>query len=360
MSNGLSRLVATVALVMLPRLALSQTEPQAVAAGDTASVRNDSLAGETRPKASALSVDAGSVRFSGVLQAWYASGTEDGTSTFRVRRAEMRFTGTVTPTTTWTVMVDPAKSMRVVNGTVNQATLMLQDAFITSHWRRISFDLGQMRLPTTFEGGTLGAAGIETYDRSMLITEGKLGLVRDLGAMVTVPATHFATFKLGAFNGVGESQNSPDTNNAKVIAGRLDLEARTIGLHVGGSGATSGHASTTNPRRDRIGGDIQWRRGPVTLRSEWMHATDDATPGEGWYALAAYRVGALELASRYDVWDRDTRADSDVDNFAERDVVAGANWLLSGTNVKLQMDYVHRSVGAETRHLLYLAMLTSW
>jgi hypothetical protein len=273
----------------------------------------------------------------------------------------MRFVGQIAPHTSWTVMVDPAKALKVSDSAVNQASLMLQDAFITSRWRALSIDVGQMRLPLTYEGGTLGAARIETYDRALLITEGKLGLVRDLGAMVTASAGRVATIKVGAFNGVGESQNSPDANNGKVVAGSVDLHSSSMGFSVGASGATSGRATTTNPRRDRIGGDAQWRRGPVTLRSEWMHATDGDVPREGWYGVAAYRFGALELASRYDVWDRDTRSETGDVDLAERDVVAGANWLIAGTNVKLQMDYVHRALaGAPTQHLLYLAMLTSW
>lgn len=62
-----------------------------------------------------ITVGVGTVKFSGLIQAWYMGGMPDVTNTVRLRRAEVRFVGDISPSTRWTLMVDPSKTISVNN-----------------------------------------------------------------------------------------------------------------------------------------------------------------------------------------------------------------------------------------------------
>jgi hypothetical protein len=167
-----------------------------------------------------------------------------------------------------------------------------------------------------------------------------------------------ARLRVGAFNGTGDYQNSQDVDDQKVGVARLELPVLG-GLQLGASGAYSGTHDAT--RRDRIGGDVLFTRGAASLRAEWMRALDGAVEREGYYGLASYRVGAYELVGRYDVFDRDRRSEVGAADLRERDWTAGVNYLISGSNVRVQANYVLRTFDAQPRQgLLYGAVQTAW
>ena len=307
-----------------------------------------------------MTISLGTVKFSGYLQAWYVGRSTDATSTFRVRTAQLKFVGAVNPRAHWTLMLDPAKALTVTDGKVNQASQMLQDAYGTVTVKGVDIDAGQFKLPFAAETD-LSPTQMETIERTLFITKGKLGFVRDVGAMVSTPAKAPVRVKAGLFNSTGESQNTTDGNNQKVVAGRLELHTPLPGFRLGSSGAWGGRVSTTNPRHDRLGADASYGRGPVTLRGEWMRGWDGTRVGVGYYGLASYHLRAAELVSRYDVWTRDVTAAPGTVGLGERDLIAGVNYTLTGSGVKLGANYAFREVDrASHRHALLLSMLTAW
>ena len=309
----------------------------------------------------AIQIGAGSVKFSGAMQAWYIGGSGDVTNTFRLRRAELRFAGTLTPRAGWTVMVDLAKPLRVSGGTVNQASLLLQDAYATLKAKRLAVDVGQMKLPASYEGSVSSAASLETVDYALFISEGKAALVRDLGVAISGPLSSDIRFKVGVFNGTGESQNTTDLNDTKAVAGRLEVQTVLPGLKVATSGVWSGPVAADSLRRDRVGFDAQFTRGPVTLRSEWLRAWDAASERVGYYLLGAYRFRSVELVGRHDVFDRAPGDAAAKPGMLERDYLAGVNYRISGDNVRLQANYVFRTFdGLSRRELLLLNVQTAW
>ena len=307
----------------------------------------------------ALDVAIGTVRFSGLVQAWYTSGTPEATSTFRVRRAEMRFTGAISGRARWLVMVDPAKSLRVTDGKVNQSSAILQDAFVSFSAKGLDIQAGQTIVPLGYEG-TVGSAKLETVERTAFIADGKLAAVRDLGVLMG-REMRLATVKVGLFNGLGDTQNSTDANGQKIAAARLELRTPVTGLVVSGSGAWGGVERGEAPRRDRVGADVMITRGAFTSRAEWMRGWDGDVPREGYYALATYRVRDVQLVGRYDAWDRDTRTELATADARERDYVAGLNYLIAGTNVRVQASQVLRTFrSAPTQSFVQLCMQASW
>lgn len=332
------------------------------AALDTATPTAASASPPPAPAApAAIQVGVGSVKFSGAMQAWYVGGSGDVTNTFRLRRAELKFAGTLTPRAAWTLMVDLAKPLRVNGGSVNQASLLLQDAYATLKANRFAVDVGQMKLPATYEGSVSSASTLETVDNALFISEGKAALVRDLGVAISGPVSSDIRFKVGVFNGTGESQNTTDLNDTKAVAGRVEMQTMVPGLKVATSGVWSGPVAADSLRRDRVGIDAQYTRGPVTLRSEWLRAWDAASERVGYYVLGAYRLRSVELVARHDVFDRAPGAADATPGMLERDYLAGVNYRISGDNVRLQANYVFRTFdGLSRRELLLLNVQTAW
>ncbi|HEX6042799.1 porin, partial [Longimicrobium sp.] len=308
-----------------------------------------------RPAGAAIVVNTGTVRFSGVVQAWYTDGTDRGQRTFRLRRTELRFAGDIAPRARWVLMVDPSKSLRinssydtvgdsrvVTDSRVSQASLMLQDAYVSVDFAGFTLDAGQMKLPLSYEGGVQSSPKLPMMERSMFVADGRFGLVRDMGVLLSGRVTSGVSVSLGAFNGVGENQNTTDSNPQKVVVGRVALRTFIPGLQLGTSGAWSGAETDENPRRDRLGGELVYGRGPLQVQAELMRGWDGAIRRRGYYALAAYRVGTVEVATRYDDWDRDLDRESAAANVHERDYGLGLNYYLSGTAVRLQTNLVRR------------------
>ena len=326
--------------------------------------------------AAVMTVGVGTVKFSGLLQAWYMGGTQDFTNTFRLRRTELKFVGEVSPSTKWTVMVDPSKTIALSNsyvtigetqvvasGAAKPSSNMLQDAYITLNGGGIRFDAGQFKLPLGLEGGSQSSAKLETVERGLFMARGKLGGNRDLGVMVSGPLSSDMDFKIGLFNGTGEGHNTTDSNDQKAIVGRTVLHTALPGLQLGASGAWSGIAAGDGAPSDRVGGDLLYQRGPVMLKSEVMSGWDGETRGLGYYAHAGYQIiPALEAIVRYDVWDPNTAIEDAVKTVTERDYIAGITYSPAGANVKLQANYLHKTFDefADSEDLLLLNLQTSW
>ena len=199
----------------------------------------------------------GQIEFSGLLQAWYSSGDAGFDDTFRIRRTELKFTGEALRQLNWTVMVDPAKLLSQ-NPNVNRARGILQDAFITlSFHQRLNLNVGQFKVPLSLEG-LQSSAGLDT-ERALFISDrargGAYGDVRDIGVMAYGPLTDQLDYKLGFFDGSGDTRDEV-RNEQKAVAGRVSYRPTFLpGLQVGTSGLRGNGATIEHARRDRLGAD---------------------------------------------------------------------------------------------------------
>jgi uncharacterized coiled-coil protein SlyX len=324
----------------------------------------------------------GKIKFNGLLQGWYAGGNGGFRDTFRLRRTEFKFSGEIMPEVKWTVMFDPAKVLSVnntyttINGTrvladtsVNQASRILQDAFITLDYiKNVHIDIGQYKVPLSLEG-LQSSATLETVERAMFASDrgrgGSYGDVRDFGVMIRGPITKHFDYQVGLFNGSGENQNDVDKNDAKAVIGRLVVRPPFIkGLQIGGSGAWGNGARADRPRRDRLGGELLFVRGPFKFKSELMTGKDAELHRLGYYTHFGYRITPkVELIFRFDVWDPDTRRETNSANVTERDYIAGFNYYILENNVKLQVNYLrktfHNSI-VPPRNQVLVNLQTSW
>lgn len=324
----------------------------------------------------------GRIKFTGLLQGGFVSGDEGVNDTFRVRRAELRFTGDILPKVKWSVMFDLAKALSVnttsstINGTpvvgsvsVNQSSRIFQEGFITyAHSKKANFQIGQFKIPLSQEG-LQSTATLDTVERALFLADrargGGLGDSRDIGAMLFGALNKQVDYQIGIFNGVDESQNAPDQNDQKAVVGRVVFRPAFIeGLQIGGSGAYGTAPRSPNPRRDRLGGELVYQRGKVKIKSELMTGINGGTHARGYYAHFGYRIQPkLELVFRYDTFDPNIRLDTTATNVNERDYLSGVNYFFKNNNLKLQLNYVRRTFanGIVPSKNLFLANLqTSW
>jgi len=297
------------------------------------------------------------IQLHGFLQVYYRSGdptTKDG---YRLRKADLKFSGEVSPHLRWRVGFDAAKLLTVGKTTsqiadtavlsdvaIDQRTRMLQDAALTytmnhSMW----IDMGQQILPLSLEG-TISTANVETIERTMFIIERSraigLGDIRDIGVSANGLLANVLEYHAGLFNETGEGAGTTDPNDQKAVVGRFVVHPPGLTrLQFGGSGGFQGGLPAS--RRERAGSEVQYRDTYVTFRTETMTARDGALRRFGWYGLGAVRpTSHLQFVARYDSWDRDRAHESSIADAYERQVVIGGSYLLDGGVAKIAVNIV--------------------
>jgi phosphate-selective porin len=278
-------------------------------------------------------------------------------------------------------MIDPAKALSLnntfttVSGTtvlkdtsVNQASRILQDAFITlSYFKRANINAGQFKVPLSLEG--LQSSGQLDTERALFASDrargGTFGDVRDVGIMLYGPLSKEVDYQIGVFNGSGESQNDVDKNDQKAVAGRLVVRPTFIrGLQLGGSGVWGNGQRADRPRRDRLGAESMFVRGPITLKGELMTGSDGAVHRRGYYGHFGYRFDPkFQGIFRIDTWDPDIARENNAANATERDYVAGFNYFIREKYFKLQFNYLRKTFAnglVPSRNVLFLNLQTWW
>jgi hypothetical protein len=314
------------------------------------------------PPATSSGLDAGPLRnlkFSGLIQVWYQAGDGEVLETFRLRRLRLYLSGDVTARARFLVMVDPSKVLAinqrsiavedgtVVETTVNQASRMLQDAYIALRAApRLDIQVGQFKLPMNYEGST-PVQELPLVERSQMTTDrlrgGLMGDLRDIGVMARGRFDNGLEFRVGLFNGLGTSVNEVDKDAGKAVVGRLEYRTPLAGLFVGAFAAADPDTADDIQHR-RAGVDVRYRRGAVQLLGEVAGGRDGGMRRRGYCATATWKFRPrLEAAARYDVWDPDTRTDTSRADGRERDYVGGINYYLSGNNLKWQAEYMRKT-----------------
>jgi hypothetical protein len=321
---------------------------------------------------------AGRIKFNGLAQVWVASGNEGFHDTFRLRRAQLRFSGELNPKLKWTVMLDAAKALSTNDSfddegalsdvKIDQSSRLLQEAYLTLDYiPRVHLDAGQFKVPLSLEL-LQQASALDTVERALFISDrlrGGLGVARDIGLMMRGRLHSRVDYQMGLFNSSGEHQNETDRNDQKALIGRVVFRPPFIeGLQVGASGAWGGAERPDRVRRDRAGAEVLFDRNGFKFKSELMTITDGDTHRLGYYAHVGYRITPrLEPVFRFDSFDPNTGRESNLTNVTERDYVAGLNYYINENKLKLQMNYLRKTFEnglLPSRNLVLVNLQTSW
>ncbi|MCX7806274.1 MAG: OprO/OprP family phosphate-selective porin, partial [Planctomycetota bacterium] len=186
-----------------------------------------------------VTVSTGKMKIGALLQIWYSYLQDDNKTTrgapnegndndsFRIRRAEIKLSGEITPEVKWTLMIDPARAYSAATDTA--ASSVLQDAYIELGFIKYhTIWIGQGKRPLGREGNW-SSARLPLPERAMLSRDASNGDTRDLGIKIVgeykdTPVDWF-TWQVGLFQGAGPlgqaRQNRPDDNDDKDIVSRL-------------------------------------------------------------------------------------------------------------------------------------------
>ena len=282
----------------------------------------------------------------------------DRRSTFRLRRAELAFSGGLGDKIGFVIMFDPTKVMEFrsesisipdQNSTDTQVEVMqpqsaisiLHDFNITFKYiPNLNFTFGQGLTPITYDG--LFPSGDMIFaERSELGST--FGDQRDIGLWAHYDFGKFS-YKLGIYN--GEGPNLLDSDKYKDIALRLTVSpAKWLSIGASGQRTLTGNSNKTHTV---AGGDIAFQAAGFTANLEfyWRRLTS-GTEGindnnsMGVYGALAYlfesSIGGWQLAIRYDLFDPDT--DNDEDNYWR--FTGGLNYLFPQKGARLILNYIH-------------------
>ncbi|HEV8446519.1 MAG TPA: hypothetical protein VGQ44_06855 [Gemmatimonadaceae bacterium] len=296
----------------------------------------------------------------GFIQTYYRSGDPTTTDGFRLRKADLKFNGQMSPHVRWRIGFDAAKALALVlaNGdtidakaltaaSADERSRMLQDAAIT--WvqsKSFSADVGQQIIPLSLEG-TIPTSSVETIERAMFIVERSratgLGDVRDAGASANGFTPVGIEYHGGVFNGTGDDVGIIDGNAQKAVVGRVAYHILLVPeLEFGGSGAYE--PGVFAQRRERAGSEVQYRDARFTLRAETMSARDGGLHRFGWYTLGAFRPNnLLQFVTRFDSWDRDLEHETGLTDGLERQLTVGASCQLDGSVAKFAVNVIRQT-----------------
>lgn len=289
------------------------------------------------------------IKVEGLIQsrADFDSGAADS---FYFRRLELKFSGGLSPRLTWFVMIDPAKELKLngAGNSINQATKILQDAVVNwSLGNQFSLDIGQKRIPLGLEALTPTPL-IDLTERALFMSQGKLADQRDIGLQLNGGFGDFKT-TLAMTNGLGESQNSKDSNDQKSFGGRVTWEPHQVsGLHLGASGMSG--TSPNGQVADRLGAEFRYRNHGWTLQGEVMAGLNDSIRSQGAYAHLGYQIDPkLEAMARLDGYDPNRTVDSD----HVTDFILGLNYYLTDRTNKLQFNWINRKFGNGSSRMMW-------
>lgn len=285
------------------------------------------FAAETPPLSPLLSGD-GRATFGGLFQSWLTSDSASPVN-FRMRRAELKFSGSVAENTRWFTMIDAAKSLKT--GLVSSANdnKVLQDLGVAFSLNpELELMMGQFKAPNVSEG-LEPSAELLFPERSL--TTRTFGDRREPGAMLAYTREGW---KVRAMVSNGGATNTDDPSGRKDLTLRIDMPV--ILFLKAGAFTTAGNFSYG--KRALFGANASSQWGDLLVRSEYVHSSVPGTTSSGWYADAAYNLledSRLQPAVRYENF----RAEAGGNESSGSSLTMGLNYFVARHHSKIQAAY---------------------
>lgn len=272
------------------------------------------------PAAPRLTFGEGFLELHGLLQTWFVESLDDNASrtrgtepyidlgerrsTFRQRRAELRFAGDLNTRVAFLVMMDAARFLEYTpegQPRLDSRRSVLQDAVLTFRLLPLgNLSFGQAKTP-------LSAEGLATSSRLLFAERAEvarnIGDQRDVGVWIHQRFARVA-YHLGVYDGY--LANNLDDDSKKDLAGRVEV------THASGALVALAFQRSLS-RADRqvrtTGGiDARFERGAFVSHAEayWSRRRDAAgrpATAAGAFVDAAVLIGPLRPALRFDVYD---------------------------------------------------------
>jgi phosphate-selective porin len=283
------------------------------------------------------------MKLSGYIQFLYTL-QDPGLDGFSIRRARLSILGDVLKNVHYKFEVDAVKTPVLLEGQIEFA-----------FYEAVSLRIGQFKVPFSLES-TAPDADLDTINRSEPVLKMSPGQDigsngRDIGAVV-FGKTSILEYQVGVFNGAGI--NKADTNEEKDWAGRIVVHPVSF-LSLGASvydGMYNASADAPSAKRDRAGLDMAVLTGPLSLKGEYIRASDGAILKKGWYLQGGYFFMPKKLQGviKVDSFNPDTSADSN----RVGQWTFGINWLLTDKTKLMVNLEVYKNASGNTTNTVFL------
>lgn len=240
----------------------------------------------------ALPAHADGIQFGALLQSWGINDTTTATTQFnmRIRRAELKLTGSVAEGSRWFLSMDAAKNLSTGAISSSNDNKILQDFGVAfSFSKAVEIVLGQFKTPTTAE--SLDSSAELFFPERSLVARGisadkAWGDRREPGLMLTYRES---IWKIWVAMTNGQRPNVDDVNSKKDL--HIRLEATPIeGMKFGGF-TTAGDYSYA--QRAHWGLNTRFIHEDLQIRIDAVHAEDQGVKTNGWNVDAAYSLSSL-------------------------------------------------------------------
>ncbi|NDD93124.1 hypothetical protein EBZ37_13720, partial [bacterium] len=247
-------------------------------------------------------------------------------SNFRVRRAELKVSGSVSENTRFSLMMDGAKNLNFSDST-KDSKLLQEVAIGYSFAPSVEFIVGQFKGLSTTEG-LESSAELLFPERSRVAR--KFGDKRKQGAQL-----HYrgSDWQMGAMISNGGEPNTNDTSTAKELALRAQAETPVPGVQL----AAFIQARDSRMVKDRdIGTSLRLNQKNLLIRGEFVTTRTEERRGEGWAADLGYQFYDEKILPvlRYE----EIRTDLNTD-LVSRGWTFGLNVFSKTPQVKFQLSY---------------------
>jgi len=311
---------------------------------------------------STLKVADGELKFGLLLQSWYfADDTAGASNTFRLRRAEIKLSGKITPSWGFEVKLDPVKSQDFASG---KDSKLLQDLAVSYiGLKGHEFSLGQKKITFT-EEGLRASSELDFAERSQVVRA--VSDRRETGLFYRGEFSPVVSALASVTNGTAANV-ADDSNDTLVTSARLDFKPATT-LLLGVSGSSSAGETQDHLGRTRFAAHVRFDDPslPVALRAEFVKATDEQLGKadlnrDGFYGTILYNfTPQWQIGVRYDVLDKNTNAHGN----KIKTLTAGIHYLVKGTNVDVKLDWFQvkedgRTLGGVLDERFNLAILAA-
>ena len=281
-----------------------------------------------------------------LIQFWYL---EDQTQSaiaadknFRVRRAELKFTGSSAENTRWFLAADFAKSLATTTTSVVTSApstktnvtgintdgdnKILQDMGIALKLAPdLELTLGQFKLPTTAES-MQSTSELLFAERSLLTRT--YGERRDPGAMLSYK---YDKVKVAVAMSNGQGANVDEKNQRKDYTGRLEATL-PWGFTVG-TFALCKEAICYD--LNRYGANLGWTYADFNFRAEYVNSNISSVRATTYMVDAGYKLSdKWQVATRYESLQPNVSS-----SFKSSAATVGVNYFLSKQNLKLQLNH---------------------
>ncbi len=293
-----------------------------------------------------ITVRAGSLKFSGLVQVWAVNGwaqdDPDHIAAFRLRRAEFKATGEIQEGLSWWLMIDPALVMEDKDNTRRSILKDMVVAYDLPLPWRVRLQFGQFKIPFGMEG-LYDSGTLDTVERSLIAPKLRWTDFRDIGGMAHVQHAGFNLWT-GVFNGEGKNRTTDATDHKNV---NVRATWQVLSWWALGAAYQHGRSGISEALNEHSGAETSWHWNlhgiPVRLKGEYAFGSagpplDLPTGVRTGYGMLAVDVipGALELVGKYDWLDENHRKARDW----RTEATAGFNWRLAGHHAKIQGNYV--------------------